>query len=100
MPADLTRADVDRIAALAHLELSEAEKVLFTRQLADILAYAMQIQALDTAQVSPTSHAGSASAVLRPDEPRPSLLREEALAGAPEPAHAEGQFKVPRVFGS
>src|SRR5688572_20546196 len=48
MSATLTAADVERIAALAHLDLTADETVLFTRQLADILHYAEQIQELDT----------------------------------------------------
>ena len=51
----LTIADVERVAALAHLELTDDEKQLFTRQLADILAYAEQVQAVDTAGVAPTA---------------------------------------------
>ena len=47
----LTVADVERIAALARLELTEDEKHLFTRQLADILSYAEQLQAVDTTGV-------------------------------------------------
>jgi len=56
MPTTLTIADVERIAALAQLELSEEEKLLFTRQLADILAYAEQVQAIDTSGVPATAH--------------------------------------------
>ena len=51
MAPALTIADVERIAALAHLELTAEEKVLFTRQLADILAYARQVQAIETSGV-------------------------------------------------
>ena len=52
-PRTLTIADVERIAALAHLELTDDEKQLFTKQLADILAYAEQVQAVDTTGVPP-----------------------------------------------
>ena len=52
----LSRAEVARIAELAHLELTDAEAEAFTRQLGDILAYATQVQALDTSGVPPTSH--------------------------------------------
>src|SRR5262245_9269325 len=51
VPERLTRADVDRIAALARLELSDTEKDQFVRQLADVLEYADQIQAIDTTDV-------------------------------------------------
>jgi aspartyl-tRNA(Asn)/glutamyl-tRNA(Gln) amidotransferase subunit C len=98
MAATLTVADVERIAALAHLELTAEEKQLFTRQLADVLAYAEQLQALDTTGVPATSHVG-ARRVERPDEPHTSLTPDEALANAPDPAPEGGLFRVPKVIG-
>src|ERR671927_65376 len=59
MPTTLTIADVERIAALAQLELTDEEKQTFARQLADILHYAEQVQAVDTAGVPPMAHVGS-----------------------------------------
>ena len=93
-----TRTDVERVAQLARLELTPDEKDLFARQLAQILAYAEQIQAVPTEGVPPTSHAGDA-AMMRDDEVRPSLPREASLASAPEGDAAAGLFKVPRVLG-
>ena len=95
----LTIADVERIAALAHLELTEQEKQLFTKQLADILSYAEQLQEVDTAGVPATAHVHAASRSERPDEPRPSLPVEEAVANAPDGAPDAGLFRVPRVIG-
>jgi aspartyl-tRNA(Asn)/glutamyl-tRNA(Gln) amidotransferase subunit C len=106
----LTIADVERIAALAHLELTDEETQLFTRQLADILSYAEQLQAIDTTGVPATAHvnaadpsttlgAGRSAGVERPDEPRPSLSTEDALANAPDAAPDAGLFRVPRVIG-
>ena len=60
MATDLSTADVERVAALAHLELTDAEKQLFTRQIADVLHYAEQIQSLDTAGVPATAHVNAA----------------------------------------
>ena len=97
--SSLTIADVERIAALAHLELTAEEKQLFTRQLADILNYAEQLQAVDTAGVPATAHVNAASGVERADEPRPSLSVEDALANAPDAAPEAGLFNVPRVIG-
>ena len=94
----LTVDDVERIAALAHLELTEDEKRLFTRQLADILAYAEQLQALDTTGVPATAHV-SATGVERDDALRPSLSTPDALANAPDGAPDAGLFRVPRVIG-
>ena len=98
MPTILTIADVERIAALAQLELSDEEKQLFTKQLADILHYAEQVQAIDTSGVPPTDHVGS-ERTEREDEPRPCLPTEQALANAPDAAPAAGLFRVPRVIG-
>ena len=98
--SSLTIADVERIAALAHLELTGEEKQLFTRQLADILNYAEQLQAIDTTGVPATAHVGlTAAGVERPDEPRPSLSTGDALANAPDGAPDAGLFRVPRVIG-
>jgi aspartyl-tRNA(Asn)/glutamyl-tRNA(Gln) amidotransferase subunit C len=94
----LTIADVERVAALAHLELTDEEKQLFTRQLADILAYAEQVQAVDTTGVPATSHV-NAHGVERDDEPAPCLSVEDALANAPDSAPSAGLFRVPRVIG-
>jgi aspartyl-tRNA(Asn)/glutamyl-tRNA(Gln) amidotransferase subunit C len=99
MSSDLTAADVERVATLAHLELTAEEKELFTRQLAEILAYARQIQALDTSGVPATAHVHVDEGAERDDEPRPSLPLDEALAGAPDALPETGLFRVPRVIG-
>jgi aspartyl-tRNA(Asn)/glutamyl-tRNA(Gln) amidotransferase subunit C len=99
MAASLTAADVERVAALAQLELTDDEKALFTRQLADILHYAEQIQALDTRDVPATAHVRAAETSERADEPRPCLAVEDALANAPDGAPDAGLFRVPRVIG-
>ncbi len=95
----LTRRDVEAIAALAQLELTDAEVDLFTRQLADILAFAGQIRDVDTAGIPATSHVQPGHHVLRNDEPGASLPRAAALANAPDPAPEAGLFRVPRVIG-
>ena len=94
----LTIDDVERIAKLAHLELTREEKQLFTKQLADILAYAKQVQAVDTTGVEATAHV-NAHGVERPDDTRPSLGVSEAVANAPDAAPEAGLFRVPRVIG-
>lgn len=93
--ARITVETVDHVARLAHLSLTPEERETFTRQLQEVLAYAEAIQSLDTADVEPMSHAGSASP-LREDTPEPGLPRDEALRAAPDPA--EGLFRVPRVI--
>ena len=99
MATTLTIADVERIAALAQLELTDEEKQLFTRQLADILHYAEQVQAIDTSGVPPTDHINTTQRNERDDEPRPSLPTQEAIANAPDGAPDAGLFRVPRVIG-
>jgi aspartyl-tRNA(Asn)/glutamyl-tRNA(Gln) amidotransferase subunit C len=96
---ELTVADVERIAALAQLELTEEEKHLFTKQLAEILHYAEQVQAIDTSGVPATAYVNSLQRTERDDEPRPSLPTEDAIANAPDAAPDTGLFRVPRVIG-
>jgi aspartyl-tRNA(Asn)/glutamyl-tRNA(Gln) amidotransferase subunit C len=102
MAGNLTRTDVERIAALARLDLSEDELTLFAHQLADILAYAEQLQQVDTSGVPPTAHIAVPSALgpWRDDEPRPSLDRDVLLSQAPDADRVKGLLKVPRVLGS
>jgi aspartyl-tRNA(Asn)/glutamyl-tRNA(Gln) amidotransferase subunit C len=99
MAASLTRDDVERVAALAQLELTPDEISLFTKQLADVLTYAAELQTLDTSGVPATAHVGRAPRVERADEPRPSLAVADALANAPDGAPEAGLFRVPRVIG-
>lgn len=98
MASTLSRADVERIAELARLELTAEEIELFTRQLGDILGYVEQIQALDTTGVPATSHVVNRP-IERPDVPAATLPRRDALANAPDAALEAGLFKVPRVIG-
>jgi aspartyl-tRNA(Asn)/glutamyl-tRNA(Gln) amidotransferase subunit C len=99
MPAAVfTRADVEKIAALANLELDADELELFARQLADILEYAVQVQQVDTAGVPPTASVVTRHEADRADQVRPSLDRDEALANAPDANRDAGLFKVPRVM--
>jgi aspartyl-tRNA(Asn)/glutamyl-tRNA(Gln) amidotransferase subunit C len=98
MPERLTRADVDRIATLARLDLTDAEKDLFVHQLSHVLEYAEQIQKIETAGVPPTSHVLARMPADRSDEPRPGLANAEALANAPDASPQTGLFRVPRVL--
>jgi aspartyl-tRNA(Asn)/glutamyl-tRNA(Gln) amidotransferase subunit C len=95
----LTRADVERIAALARLELTDDEITRFAEQLTAILAFADQVQQVDTDSV-PAAAADPATTVWRSDTPVPSLDRDVVLGQAPAADRAGGLFKVPRVLGS
>jgi aspartyl-tRNA(Asn)/glutamyl-tRNA(Gln) amidotransferase subunit C len=95
--AEISREDVAHVARLARIQLTEEELVTFTGQLAKVLDHARDVEALDVDDVPPTSHPYPLLNVLRPDEERPGLTREDALAGAP--ATEDGQFRVPPVLG-
>jgi aspartyl-tRNA(Asn)/glutamyl-tRNA(Gln) amidotransferase subunit C len=92
----ISRQDVEHVARLARLALSDAEIERMREQLSGILAYIDKLRALDTAGVEPTSHAVPLVNVMREDENRPCLPQDEALANAPE---RSGQyFRVPRII--
>jgi len=102
--AVFTREQVRAVAALANLDLDETEIEMFTRQLGEILAYAGEVQQVDTRGTPPTASVLTQYPADRPDQVRPSLPTDEALAGAPDPAldsqaKPGGLFRVPRVIG-
>ena len=90
------KVDIEKVARLARLELSEEEKVTFGNQLEQILTYMEQLNRVDTAGVEPTSHAIPIHNVFREDEPRPSFPQEEVLNISPD--QENGHFKVPRII--
>lgn len=91
--------EVRRIAALAHLALTDDEVQLFSRQLGEILHYVQQVQAEPTDGVAPMSHVSRGAVSERLDEVQPSLDKGDALGNAPDAARESGYFKVPRVIG-
>ena len=97
MAERITRADVEHVAQLARLALSEQEIVTLTEELAAILDHAAQVSALDTSDVPPTAHPLPLVNVFRPDGARAGLARDEVLAAAP--AAEEKRFRVPRILG-
>lgn len=97
MSATLGREDVAHVARLARLSLTEEELERFTPQLAQVIGHAEDIAALDLDGVAPTAHPVPLSNVLRADEPRPGVDRDEVLAQAP--AVEDHRFKVPPITG-
>ena len=91
-----TRADVERIAALARLSVSDAEAERLAMELEAILRYAEQLASVDTSEVEPTSHPIELATPLREDVPEPALDPELALANAPE--RDGSAFVVPKVI--
>ncbi len=92
----LTLAEVEHIAQLARLSLSEEEKIRFRDQLSAILDYAARLQQVDTSDIPPTSSVLPPRSRLRDDEPRPALPQQAVLANAP--SAYRGYFRVPPVL--
>jgi aspartyl-tRNA(Asn)/glutamyl-tRNA(Gln) amidotransferase subunit C len=93
----IDREQVLHVARLARLRLDEEEVARMSRELSTILDHIEKIGELDLDGVEPTSHVVELQNVLREDSPQPSLERERALAGAPDPGHAG--FHVPSPGG-
>ena len=94
----IDRDQVLHVARLARLELTEGEVERMATELSSVLDHIERIGELDLDGVEPTSHVVALENVLRADEPRPSLPRERALAGAPDGTDAG--FRVPSPGGS
>lgn len=92
----ITKQEVEHVAALARLELSEQEKETFTGQMSSILTYVEKLNELDTKGVAPTSHVLDIHNVMREDRPEASLPQERALANAPD--KAAGHYRVPKII--
>jgi aspartyl-tRNA(Asn)/glutamyl-tRNA(Gln) amidotransferase subunit C len=89
----IDRQQVLHVARLARLELSPEEVERYAAELSKVVGWVETIDELDLDGVAPTSHVVDITNALRPDEPRPSLPREAALASAPDAV--EGGFRVP-----
>ncbi|MDI6775370.1 MAG: Asp-tRNA(Asn)/Glu-tRNA(Gln) amidotransferase subunit GatC [Verrucomicrobiota bacterium] len=87
--------DVAYVARLARLQLNADELATLQGQLEQIVEFVRKIRELDLSGVPPTSHARVTPNVFRADEVRPGLDSETTLANAP--AHAYGQFAVPKI---
>lgn len=92
----LSQQEVEHIAKLARLELSEEQKELYREQLSAILDYISKLRELDTKDVPPTAGGGLTQTTLRVDEAHPGLATDELLTNAPETE--DKQFKIPPVF--
>ncbi|HEX8843118.1 MAG TPA: Asp-tRNA(Asn)/Glu-tRNA(Gln) amidotransferase subunit GatC [Pyrinomonadaceae bacterium] len=96
----ITESDIEKIAQLAHLEITPEERQAFTPQIAEIVAYVEQLNALDTSSVEPSTGGltpeGERTDAWRDDEAQPSLGQKVALDEAPDPA--SGHFRVPKVL--
>ena len=96
-PAGISREQVAHLARLSRLALDDAELDGLAAELGVILGAVAAIgEVADAADVPPTTHAVPLENVTRPDVVRPSLRREDVLAGAP--AAEDGRFRVPRIL--
>lgn len=91
----ISKKDVEHVALLARLHLTEAEKEMFTKQLDQIIEHASKIKELDTSKVEPTAHAVEIKNVWREDTVCPGLPRDEALKNAPKTD--DYAFVVPKI---
>ncbi len=93
----ISRDEVAPLARLARLAVTDDELDVFAGQLDVILSSVARVGEVAADDIPPTSHAVPLQNVFRPDERRPSLSQEQALAGAPEAE--DGRFRVPRILG-
>jgi aspartyl-tRNA(Asn)/glutamyl-tRNA(Gln) amidotransferase subunit C len=93
----ISRQDIEKVALLARLRLSEAELATMTNELAQIVGYVDQLAEVDTNGVEPMAHAIEVANVFRADVVTASLPRNEALANAPN--RDERGYLVPAVLG-
>lgn len=91
----LSEDEVRHVARLARLQLTEEEVAALAPQLSAILGYAEQVGEVAADEVQPTTHPFALADVTRPDDPAPSLPRQDVLAGAP--AVEQDRFAVPRI---
>jgi aspartyl-tRNA(Asn)/glutamyl-tRNA(Gln) amidotransferase subunit C len=96
----ISEADIEKIAQLAHLEITDDERQMFAPQMAEIVTYVEQLKEIDTAAVEPAlgglTPEGERTESSRADEMQHSLGQQVALDQAPDPA--AGHFRVPKVL--
>jgi aspartyl-tRNA(Asn)/glutamyl-tRNA(Gln) amidotransferase subunit C len=93
---DMTKQEVEKVAKLARLELTDIEKAAFAKQLSQILTHMETLKQYDTVGVEPTATVLGQVNVFRPDIVKPSLSVDRGVANAPE--SADGFFVVPKII--
>ncbi len=96
--ARIDRSEVERVASLARLSISDAEADRLAAELDSFLGYIETLQELDTSEIEPTSHPIPLPTPMRDDEPEAPIDAELAVANAPE--SADSAFLVPKVIDS
>jgi aspartyl-tRNA(Asn)/glutamyl-tRNA(Gln) amidotransferase subunit C len=96
----ITEADIEKVAQLAHLDITDEERRVFAPQMAEIVTYVEQLNEIDTSAIEPAlgglTPEGELTEPSRQDEVQPSLGQKVALDQAPDPA--SGHFRVPKVL--
>ena len=93
---DIDIKQIEKVATLSRIKLSDAEKDIFREQLTDILGYIEKLKELNTDDVTPMAYATSIKNVFREDQQKSSFPRQEILELSP--SSANGFFKVPKVL--
>lgn len=94
--SEITKEQVLHVAHLARLAITDEEAEKMTKELDAIIGYAELLNELDTDNVEPTTHVLDLKNVMREDEPRKWIDREDALKNAPDKKN--GQFRVPSIL--
>lgn len=92
----IDKKEIEYIANLSRIELTEPEKEVFLHQLSGILSYIEKLNKLDTKEVKPMAYTMNVSNVFREDKLEPSISREDALSNAP--SKSDAFFKVPKII--
>jgi len=96
----ITESDIEKVAQLAHLEITDEERRVFAPQIAEIVSYVEQLSEIDTSAIEPAlgglTPDGERTESSRADEVQRSLGQKVALDQAPDPA--SGHFRVPKVL--
>ena len=91
----ITIKDVEHVAKLARMSLSEEEKTMFTEQLGNILEYINELNELDTENVEPMAHPVPASNIMREDKVSQEFTTDDMLSNAPQ--EEDGYYRVPKI---
>ena len=93
---EITKQEVQKVAKLARLAMTEAETATYAQQLNQIVAYVQKLKTFPPEGADPASTLLEQTNVFRPDEPQPSLSQDQALGNAPDAE--DHRFRVPRII--
>ena len=88
--------DIEHLAKLARLKLTDAEKELFSKQMGTVIKYIEKLSELDTKNVEPTAHVLGLNNVFRDDGVTKSLTVQDPISDSP--AHSKGHYEVPKII--